>query len=1072
MPIRTPPKHSQSFNSVPRQSWDSAQSKPFLSPEVRVVEASAGSGKTYALAKRYVQLLLNPKLHLEHVPLRNILAITFTNKAAFEMKGRILEFLKKIALQEISPGAVEDVLTPIGVDPKTASQKAFEIMEALIRNYNFFQVQTIDKFINALLSGCAFKIDLTANFRIKTNSAEYLERSLDELIDRAPRDKATRKIFEYFLHQYLYLDNRTGWFPKKDILATLGNLFMQNNHYGRKFRESPFAPEDLIKKKRKILEQMKELRDILPEGAHKGFVTSLDKFLVNNVISFDVDTVSDYFAREEVPVRKDTDVPRKADNVWGSIRKNLQELCAAEAASVFNPYIQIFDRAMDQFYALTSKDDVLFLEQLNKRAGELFDEDHVTVEELYYRLATRFHHYLIDEFQDTSRLQWHNLEMMAEEALSTGGTLFYVGDKKQAIYSFRGGDVRLFDAIKERFSSFNVQVDYLANNWRSQKAIVEFNNHIFAGENLKRFIALKEQHEDEKNSRKTVFFSEADLQEVAGIFSNSQQTQQAKNDKGYVRVEYIDIDKKEERDAVMRTKLVTLVKDLRRRFAYRDITVLTRGNKEIEQLTAWFLEEGIPVESERTLNIQENKIILELMALLKFLDSPINNVSFANFILGDIFAAATGLKTEELHHFVFSLRERLRNEKDLYLYTEFRRQHAELWDNLLDGFFKNVGLYPLYELVISVYNKFACLQNFPGSQGFFMHFLELIKKHEEDHNDIESFLKHFENLSGDDLYVHIADSDALKLFTIHKSKGLEFPVVILPFLGMDIQVGMSSENQQSYVLREDREAMELLRLKEKYYLFSDELYQLRRQEYKKAFLSELNNVYVALTRPQYELYAFIPKKVGQALNVVKFLIPEEIYEQGAPATYDQPAAKGVSIVELGPAQYHDWIDYLKDEFLEHENLLNRGQRQRGEVLHFILSKIGNLLAADKKEEMQNAVQAARSKFPNIKDLSEYLRIVTDALSAQNLHPFFYIQEGEVHTEQDIVNAQGHTKRLDRLIVKKDEVWVVDYKPSPDAQGRYQAQVREYMALLAEIYPKKKICGYLVYLDELEIERIT
>src|SRR3989338_3744979 len=124
MPIRTPPKHSQSFNSVPRQSWDSAQSKPFTLPEVRVVEASAGSGKTYALAKRYVQLLLNPELHLEHVPIRNILAITFTNKAAFEMKARILEFLKKIALGQMSAAEINNILPPIGVDPKTASQKA------------------------------------------------------------------------------------------------------------------------------------------------------------------------------------------------------------------------------------------------------------------------------------------------------------------------------------------------------------------------------------------------------------------------------------------------------------------------------------------------------------------------------------------------------------------------------------------------------------------------------------------------------------------------------------------------------------------------------------------------------------------------------------------------------------------------------------------------------------------------------------------------------------------------------------------------------------------------------------
>ena len=365
-------------------------SAAFLSPEVRVVEASAGSGKTYALAKRYVQLLLNPKLHLENIPLRNILAITFTNKAAFEMKARILEFLKKTALEELSPAAIEDILTPIGVDPKAASRKAFAVMEALIRNYNFFQVQTIDKFINALLSGCAFKINLTANFRIKTNSAEYLEHSLDELIDSAGRDKKAAKIFENFLHQYLYLENRTGWFPKDDLLVIIRDLFRQSNHYGLPFRESAHGPEDLIKKKRKILEDIRQLREILPEGADKRFIKSLDKFIVENKNGFDVDALSAYFGREDLPLNKGSDAPDQAHRRWASLRKGFKSLAQAEAFSLFNPYIQIFDRVMAQFLELSSKDDVLFLEQLNKRAGELFDEDYVTVEELYYRLATRF----------------------------------------------------------------------------------------------------------------------------------------------------------------------------------------------------------------------------------------------------------------------------------------------------------------------------------------------------------------------------------------------------------------------------------------------------------------------------------------------------------------------------------------------------------------------------------------------------------------------------------------------------------------------------------------------------------
>src|SRR5215470_6121795 len=146
----------------------------FQFPQVRVVEASAGSGKTYALAKRYLQLLLNPGLHQQQLFIRGILAITFTNKAAFEMKARILELLRRIALDQLTPAEEKDLLEPIGVTRPLAAHKAHLIMEEIIRNYNFFQIQTIDSFINALLSGCAFKIGLSSGFKIKTNAADYL----------------------------------------------------------------------------------------------------------------------------------------------------------------------------------------------------------------------------------------------------------------------------------------------------------------------------------------------------------------------------------------------------------------------------------------------------------------------------------------------------------------------------------------------------------------------------------------------------------------------------------------------------------------------------------------------------------------------------------------------------------------------------------------------------------------------------------------------------------------------------------------------------------------------------------
>ena len=1047
-------------------------SQLFASPEVRVVEASAGSGKTYALAKRYVQLILHPSSNIETIPIRNLLAITFTNKASLEMKSRILEFLKKIALQQLSSSETQEILDPIGVNRGEASQKAYAIMEHLIRHYNFFQVQTIDKFINALLSGCAFKIGLTANFKIKTNSREYLQRSLDLLIDRAYTEKQVYKIFEKFLDQYLYLENRSGWFPKQDMLSIIGSLFNQNNAHGHAFVTTNSSSEDLIKKKRQILKDIAVLREKLPEGTDKRFLNSIDKFLKANRDVFDVDSLSDYFARQDFPARKGTVVPQTITRSWNKIHKAIETLCEQEAYVLFDAYIHLFNHVMKEFYNLTEKDDILFLGELNKRAALLFDEDYITVEELYYRLAMRFHHYLIDEFQDTSRLQWHNLAQMVEEALSTGGTLFYVGDKKQAIYGFRGGDASLFDDIQNRFSPFNVRVEPLVKNYRSEKTIVEFNNKIFSIDNLKRFLLEKETADKEKHKQTPVSFGINDIATLSHVFESSQQTYLSSHSQGYVKIECIDIDKREQREEVVREKILNLLKGLNKRFSFREVALLTRSNSEVEQLTSWLLEEGIPVESERTLDIRKNHLIEELISFLKFLHSPIDNLSFASFILGEIFLKATGLSASKMHEFVFSLKRRFLTEKDFYIYTEFRRKFPKVWEKYFEGFFKSVGLYPLYEFVVTLYKVFGILDNFPDDQAYLMHFLELVKKEEDDQPDVASFIDYFENLEGEDLYIHITDSNSVKILTIHKAKGLEFAVVILPFLGMEVQVGsQEKDQQQSYVSKKTDSQMQLLRLKKKYTKFSPKLYDIYCEEYKKSFLSELNNIYVALTRPQKELYAFIPKKIGKSFNMVRFLIPDELNEQGERHEYSQEKSEKPALFKIPSCTYEDRMNDLRDEFLSWADLKNRHQKNRGEIMHFLLSLIGNLQGKDLDDEMKNALAQTATRFVLGKDFSEYKQLIHKIVEHKSLKNFFYVDEGVVFAEKEIVTAQGLTRRIDRLIIKKEEIWIIDYKSSHYNKGEQHQQIQEYKKIIQEMYPQHTVKGHLIYWDDLSVEEV-
>lgn len=1030
----------------------------FQFPQVYIVEASAGSGKTYCLARRYLQLLINPYLDFKEIPLNTILAITFTNKAALEMKERILEFLKKIALDKFSnPQEKADIIASLGVSEEEARDKAFLIMDELLRNYNFFQVQTIDSFINAILSGCAFKLDLSANFKTQKVVQDYLSFSLDQLIDQALTDKNLLAMFYAFLEQYINIENKTSWFPKKNILDLINNLFSQSNKFQGEFVGNGVHAKDLIVRKKSILKLFNELNNDLPQAANKRFVDSLGKFVLEDRESFSIEDLSTYFKYEEFPVNKGGEVSSKVEKLWAKIREELKELCELESASIFNYYLDIFNHVLGFLKTAASKDDVLFLESLNKEARGLFDENAITLPELYYRLACRFKHFLLDEFQDTSKLQWNNIEPMVEEALSTRGSLFCVGDKKQAIYRFRGGEAALIDWVRERFKGIPLIDEVLSKNYRSAQEIVEFNNEIFSQDNLKRFFLRKDEA-----SKNGVEFNDSDLNHILEVFQDDRQEFLHKKTGGYVQCRFLDFKNSEEAEAARKKEVLGEIAQLRKRFALGDIALLARKNDEVELLTSWLLENKIPVESEKTLNIRSNARIKELISLLKFLDSPIDNVSFASFILGDIFSASSGLSFEEIQDFILGLQDK-KNKN--YLYREFRQVYPKIWDDYFEGFFKSVGFVPLYELVVTIFSKFKIVSNFSDYQGFFMKVLELIREVEEETGGLKAFLEYLDKACDEELYVHTSNSDAVKIITIHKAKGLEFPAVVVPFLEInakaDDQVVVTQENESH-----------LFYLKKKYADFSPSLGEIYRKEYLKSFIDELNSIYVAFTRAQSELYILVSFKAERGNNLATLLLPETTFERGKKLEVRKLTAFKAKTVTLEPSKYKDWIDVLKDEFADVANLASREYIVRGEVLHFILSLIGNTYQNDSKELVKRALEKAKARFSAIEDFKTYEKTINKILTDKNFKEFFEVEEGEIFCEKDLVDLQGNAKRIDRLIIKKSQAIIVDYKSSHEGQESHEEQVADYIKIIKSIYPKLKVKGVLMYLDDFSIKELT
>ncbi|MDD4955657.1 MAG: UvrD-helicase domain-containing protein, partial [Candidatus Omnitrophica bacterium] len=760
--------------------------------EVVVVEASAGSGKTFALAKRYLQLIVSPRPEELGVPLRNILAITFTNKATIEMKERILELLKKIALKKFTDSEEEkEMLGSLGYSEKDVNDKCRLIMDELIKHYNFFQVKTIDSFINAILSGCALNIDRSANFQIKNDYSQYLAYCFDLTLDAAASDKEMYDLLEDFLQHYLFVENRNGWFPKEDILKLIESLFQLSNKYAGYFSPYKAETKDLIKKRKYIYELIKELSFSFPQGLNANAIRSINNFLNQKEGIFDIADLPVCLSAQFPPMNKDKECEADFEKKWKKISKELTELIEFDSTAAYNPYVKLFNKFLYFFHSVSKKEDILFLEELNHKAHLLFSED-LGLPELYYRLATRFTHYLIDEFQDTSELQWRNLFPMVEDALSTGGSLFYVGDKKQAIYRFRAGEAGLFDLVKNDFSGrFNVIPKHLVNNWRSQKAIVEFNNEIFSKDNLRRAIidsGMADEFADKDN-----------IEEVLEVFKDSSQSYQDSNKEGFVSVERIVGKTKQQNYDAVKDKLLKLIKELRGRFDYEDIAILARGNDDVELLSSWLLREKIPVESEKTLSIAEHHLIKEIISLLRFLNSPIDDLSFCAFTLGELFSQAAKIKTEEVTSFIFNLRKEDRAKNNLSLYLKFRAKFPQIWQSYFEELFKNVGFISPYELVTSIYSRFEVFENFPNHQAFFMKFLELIKSKEADYVGLSQFLAYLETAVIDDLYVDATHSDSIKVLTIHKSKGLEFSVVILPFLRIDISPETGGKGTSSYL---------------------------------------------------------------------------------------------------------------------------------------------------------------------------------------------------------------------------------------------------------------------------------
>jgi len=980
------------------------------------IEASAGTGKTHRLARRYIELLMR------ELPLRlgSILAITFTNKAAGEMKERILAWLKEAALQGDFKW-LEGKISPEERDK--LRWKAKEAVENILKNYSDFRVGTIDSFVRKIALAGAYEIGLPPRFDIAQQPDPYFERALDELLESDP------EMFVNYARDYVRYRLGSSWFIKRHILDNLRKIYRHRNRYINELDLPPQNFKELEEELKGLVREFLNRADtsvmrktdldalnMLLRGPEKGYGDLLGRAV------FRAERASDLF-------RKEARVSEELERLWRDIREKLPGL----AVSFFNlKYKNLFEVSrpiLDRLEKIKRESNLIFLEELNRRVYERLKD--LEVPQIYINLSEIITHFLIDEFQDTNRMQWENLKVMIEEVFSRGkGSLFVVGDRKQSIYRFRGAYPELFSRVGEEIKGPGVKLreEMLEKNWRSREVILKFVKSAFDPDNLRNHLP--------KDLKPDVL----DLYEAVGETHNIPPELREARRGGYVEVKRLEVDSATLYERVQ-GEFLRIVKDVLGRYAPGDIVVLVRKGKQAARVARWLSEENIQVISQSSLNLKDHSTVMAVVSLMKFLDTPIDDLSFANFILSRLFRRVSGEAFREIVKFVVQ-------NPPKPLYKEFQRQFPELWERYFSELFtRSVGFLPPYDLAVRIMETFSL-----EADLFLNQFLELLWSREAlGENSLRRFLEFWDS-ADDELSLDMPEGiDAVRVMTIHKAKGLEAPVIIVPFAQLKTGAGRGrGQESEPYLLEEDGKAIPL-DLRSKLLNNFPWLKEVYLKKLRENYIDELNALYVAFTRAKDELYIINLKFPSSKINYVgdyDFGYGREKWDENC-----------LRLGEKGRGTPWKEAPEAEDKFVPSFSWKNK-LREREEPLE------GPYSSRKRGERIHRVMEALGERPPSLDRMEE----LTRGLSPEEREAVFWavkenpdLFSGRVFTEFEVVDGEGNSRRLDRVVLG-DEIKVFEFKTGLEYPEKHLKQLSTYLSMVSEVFPKRPLRGIILYLD--------
>lgn len=1063
--------------------------------QLSVYKASAGSGKTFTLATEYIRLLIkNPHAYKE------ILAVTFTNKATAEMKERILGQLNGIAIQDQVSDAYLSVLKEkTGLDEGTIRKRAQEALNLIIHDYNRFRIVTIDSFFQSIIKNLARELNLGANLTIELKAKEALSEAVDTIIANLHQkeNKAMLKWILDYIEEKIKDDK--NWDITQNIKRFGEKIFDETFiEKGNELRIKLETTQNIVQYKRTLNQIRKGQEDLMSNQANKFFeildqnhIDVEDLFSKQKGITSYFTKISNQNYKDDIrntTVEKHLEDPsnwasktsKKKNDVIDLANTTLLPLLEEtekmrQKANIIVNTCMLSLEHINNLQLLSAIDEELHEENKQKNRFILSDTNsllhHFITDEdspfIFEKLGNNINHIMMDEFQDTSRLQWENFKFLLLNGLSQGYSSLIVGDVKQSIYRWRHSDWRILNNLKDNLEQFPIETKTLNTNRRSAGNIVRFNNILFQD------IVNNIQPKDEG---------------LQHAYQDVEQEQCKLPNKGWIKVSLLNREKVNYNQETCRLLIDTVEELINKGAEMKDIAILIRFNNNIPVIAEYFsLYSNYRIVSNQAFELQSSTALNMLINALRYLLDSNQVISQKQLLLD--YLGEVKKESVDMH-------KMLSNNIFDMLPKSFRNNTVQLRQM------------PLYDLLQELTEIFE-IHKIPDEDAYMCAFFDKVMDYlKENSSDISSFLKYWD----EELCMSKIPSgeiDGIRILSIHSSKGLEFKHVLIPFCDWEQEINRRKPHEV-WVAPNDSPFNEFNILPVKYGPELDESFyhQDFLEEQKQLYVDNLNLLYVALTRAKHNLFIIgdfkpagktqskvVSTWIKDSLENLSISQPDFIrmtsgdnkkeinitFEAGEILIEGEGKEQTITTnkllmtpdsIPVNIQSYKNKIEFKQSnkshEFIAQEITKQEKYIEQGKLLHYVFSTIRTKKDVDLSitRLRMNGIIESNEQEKEIRKLTE------KSLSLPQVQEWFDGTK-ELFNECTILfkNDAGEllTKRPDRVMVTGKDAIIVDFKFG-QRREEYVHQVQDYIDLMKQM-GYQNIKGYLWYVFDEIIEEI-